>query len=113
MTSARPVRTTSGNPFLWLIIAPVINWVFVGEGMCAVNERKSLETGTWKVGVARQIITPEKAVWLAGYGSKRVPEGKLHELWMKALALEDAAGNRAILITSDFQGIPRTHGDGV
>ena len=24
-----------------------------------------------------------------GYGGKRVPDGKLHDLWMKALALED------------------------
>ena len=26
---------------------------------------------------------------------------------MKALALEDAAGRRAVLITSDFQGVPK------
>jgi neutral ceramidase len=96
----------SGDPFLRLITMSVLSWVFFGEGMCAVSERKSVETMTWKVGVARQIITPDKPVWLAGYGSKRVPEGKLHELWMKALALEDAAGKRAVLITSDFQGIP-------
>ncbi|MBM3877491.1 MAG: hypothetical protein FJ386_12340, partial [Verrucomicrobia bacterium] len=44
----------------------------------------------WQAGVAKSVITPEKAVWLAGYGSKRVPDGKLHDLWMKALALEDA-----------------------
>ena len=53
----------------------------------------------WKAGVARTVITPEKAVWLAGYGSKRVPDGKLHDLWMKALALEDPEGRRAVLIT--------------
>ncbi len=29
------------------------------------------ERGTWKAGVAKAVITPEKAVWLAGYGSKR------------------------------------------
>ena len=34
---------------------------------------------TWKAGVAKAIITPEKGVWLAGYGSKRPPDGKLHE----------------------------------
>jgi hypothetical protein len=36
----------------------------------------------WKAGVAKAVITPEKAVWLAGYGSKRAPDGKLHDLWM-------------------------------
>jgi hypothetical protein len=59
------------------------------------------------------VITPGTAVWLAGYGSQRAPEGKLHELWMKALALEDAEGCRAVLVTSDFQGIPRSFSDNV
>src|SRR5688572_4955431 len=61
----------------------------------------------WQAGVARAVITPEKAVWLAGYGSKRSPDGVLHDLWMKALALEDRDGRRAVLITSDFQGVPK------
>ena len=65
----------------------------------------------WKAGIARAVITPEKAVWLAGYGSKRAPDGKLHDLWMKALALEDATGRRVVLITSDFQGVPKGMSD--
>ncbi len=69
------------------------------------------EPQSWKAGVAKAVITPEKAVWLAGYGSKRVPDGKLHDLWMKALALEDAVGKRAVLITSDFQGVPKGMSD--
>lgn len=68
---------------------------------------------TWKAGVARSIITPTTDVWLAGYGSKRVPDGKLHELWMKALALEDHNGRRAVLVTSDFQGVPKSMSDRV
>jgi hypothetical protein len=67
----------------------------------------------WKVGLAKAIITPETAVWLAGYGGKRVPDGKLHDLWMKALALEDETGRRAVLITSDFQGVPKVMSDPV
>ncbi len=67
----------------------------------------------WKAGVAKAVITPEKSVWLAGYGSKRAPDGKLHDLWMKALALEDNAGHRAVLITSDFQGVPKLMSDPV
>ena len=67
----------------------------------------------WKAGVAKAVITPEKVVWLAGYGSKRAPDGKLHDLWMKALALEDAEGRRAVLITSDFQGVPKVMSDPV
>ncbi len=68
---------------------------------------------TWKAGVARAVITPETSVWLAGYGSKRAPDGKLHELWMKAIALEDEAGKRVVLITSDFQGVPKMMSDRV
>lgn len=65
----------------------------------------------WKAGIARTVITPEKSVWLAGYGSRRAPDGKLHDLWMKALALEDINGRRVVLITSDFQGVPKGMSD--
>lgn len=68
---------------------------------------------TWRAGVARAVITPDKPVWLAGYGTRRPPDGKLHDLWIKALALEDAEGRRAVLITSDFQGVPRSMSDRV
>ena len=71
------------------------------------------EPAHWKAGISKAIITPDKSVWLAGYGSKRAPDGKLHDLWMKALAVEDADGRRAILVTSDFQGIPKGVSDRV
>jgi hypothetical protein len=67
----------------------------------------------WKAGLSKAVITPEKAVWLAGYSGKRVPDGKLHDLWMKALALEDPARQRVVLITSDFQGVPKEMSDRV
>jgi neutral ceramidase len=72
-----------------------------------------IHAAEWKAGVAKGVITPDKSVWLAGYGSKRVPDGKLHDLWVKALALEDAQGHRAVLVTSDFQGIPKQFSDRV
>ena len=67
----------------------------------------------WKASTARRVITPTTAVWLAGYGTRRAPDGKLHELWMKALTLEDDRGHRAVLVTSDFQGIPKSMSDRV
>ncbi|MFM7844149.1 MAG: neutral/alkaline non-lysosomal ceramidase N-terminal domain-containing protein [Planctomycetota bacterium] len=78
--------------------------------------RAALATGTdatWKAGLAKAVITPDEPVWLAGYGSKRAPDGKLHELWMKALAVEDPAGQRVVLVTSDFQGVPKVMSDPV
>jgi hypothetical protein len=71
------------------------------------------QEAAWKAGVAKAIVTPEKGVWLAGYGFKRPPDGKLHDLWMKALALEDPQGNRVVLVTSDFQGVPKEMSDRV
>jgi neutral ceramidase len=68
---------------------------------------------TWKAGVATAVATPEKGVWLAGYGTKRPPDGKLHDIWMKALALEAPDGERVVLVTSDFQGVPREMTDRV
>lgn len=63
----------------------------------------------WKAGVAVQTITPEQSMWMAGYGHRNKPsEGKLTELYVKALALEDPHGGRLVLLTSDLVGIPRS-----
>jgi hypothetical protein len=62
----------------------------------------------WKAGVARVVITPPEYMWMAGYAARDKPaDGKLHDLWLKALALEDAEGNKALLITSDIIGFSR------
>jgi len=63
---------------------------------------------TWHVGLARRVITPETPVWLAGYGTKRVPDGKIHDLWVKVLALEAPDGKRVVLATTDHMGMSKT-----
>lgn len=58
-----------------------------------------------RVGLARVCITPDRPLWLHGYASKprfRPFEGKLNDLYAKALAIEDARGERAVLITIDL-----------
>ncbi len=62
----------------------------------------------WKAGIARRVITPQTPVWLAGYGTRRAPEGKLHDLWLKVLALEDGEGKRVVLATTDHMGMSKT-----
>jgi hypothetical protein len=63
----------------------------------------------WKAGAARVNITPKVKMWLSGYGARTKPaEGKLTDLWARALALEDPAGKRAVLVTMDLVGIDRT-----
>jgi neutral ceramidase len=65
----------------------------------------------YKAGVATKIITPEKPMWMAGYASRTKPaEGKLIDLQAKAICLEDAAGKRLVLVTTDLIGIPRSLG---
>lgn len=68
--------------------------------------------GEWKAGVARTVITPEQPIWMAGYAARDHPaEGKLHDLWAKALAIEDARGHQAVLVTTDLLGIPKGMSD--
>ena len=62
----------------------------------------------WKAGVASQVITPKKNVWMAGYASRKTPaEGKAQELFAKALALEDHQAQRFVIVTLDLIGITR------
>jgi neutral ceramidase len=61
----------------------------------------------WKAGVARAVITPEKPLFLSGYGSKRPSAGKRHDLWLKALALQDRRGHRSVVVTSDLVGLSK------
>jgi hypothetical protein len=70
--------------------------------------------GQIKAGVARETITPKDALWMAGYAGRTKPaEGKAHELWAKAVALEDAEGRGLILLTTDLIGLPRSLSDRV
>ncbi len=67
-----------------------------------------------RAGVARKVITPARSMWMAGYSARKKPsEGKATELFAKALALEDAAGARLVIVTLDLVGIPRSLRDAV
>src|SRR4051794_6815284 len=61
----------------------------------------------WKVGLASVKITPPQPVFMAGYAGRNKPYERVHDdLFAKALMLEDAAGTRGILITTDLIGFP-------
>ena len=63
----------------------------------------------WKAGTARANITPTQPLWMAGFGSRTNPAaGKFMDLWIKVLALEDARGHRAVILTSDLLGFPQS-----
>jgi hypothetical protein len=62
----------------------------------------------WKAGVAAVVITPAEPMWMSGYASRdHVSEGTLHDLWAKALVLEDPQQQRAVLVTLDLVGVDR------
>lgn len=62
----------------------------------------------WQAGVATAVITPEQPMWMSGYASRdHAAEGTLHDLWAKALVLEDPSGHRGVLVTLDLIGIDR------
>lgn len=75
-----------------------------GMGLCLPA---TMEAG-WKAGVAKVVITPDQPMWMSGYASRNHPsDGKIHDLWAKAIVLEDDAGTKAVLITLDLVGIDR------
>jgi len=62
----------------------------------------------WKAGVATVVVTPSQPMWMAGYASRTKPsDGVLSELHAKALAIQDSAGTRAVIVTTDLISIPR------
>jgi Neutral/alkaline non-lysosomal ceramidase, N-terminal len=62
----------------------------------------------YKAGVATVVITPKEYIWMAGYGARNKPAGgKQHELYAKAVALEDAAGAKLVIVGTDLVGLPR------
>jgi hypothetical protein len=69
---------------------------------------------SWQAGVAKTVITPREYMWMSGYGGRNKPaEGKVHDLWAKALVLQDADGKRCVLVTMDLVGIDRALSDEV
>ncbi len=74
-----------------------------------LRSTESAPANLYKAGFARAVITPEKPVWMAGYAARTRPaEGKIHDLFAKALALEDARRNRVVLVTTDVLGLPHS-----
>jgi hypothetical protein len=68
----------------------------------------------FQAGVGRVKITPPPSFWMSGYAARTHPsEGVYQDLWAKALALRDAEGHSAVLVTTDLIGLPRVVSDEV
>nr|HPM84852.1 hypothetical protein [Candidatus Anammoximicrobium sp.] len=78
----------------------------VGAGMVTAPAQ---EPTAWKAGAAAVKITPEGPIWMAGYAGRKKPsEGVAADLFAKALAIEDPAGTRLVIVTLDLISMPRT-----
>jgi hypothetical protein len=81
----------------------------IAFGLVTFQERTTAaEQAKFKAGVAKRVITPSEPMWMAGYAMRNKPaREKVHDLFIKVLALEDTAGTRLVLLTSDLIGLPR------
>jgi hypothetical protein len=62
----------------------------------------------WKAGVESVVITPTNFLRMAGYAARKKPaEGRVQDLFAKALALQDEQGGRLVVITLDLIGAPQ------
>ncbi len=60
----------------------------------------------WKAGTASAVITPDRPLQMSGYGSRKKPAlGTEQDLFAKALAIKDEAGNRVVFVTLDLIGV--------
>lgn len=89
---------------------PQRDWrsIFLGLGVLWFACAASAAEPMWKAGVAKAVITPKEPLWMAGYGARTKPaEGTFHDLYIRALAVEDQSGHRAVVLSSDTLGISK------
>jgi predicted dienelactone hydrolase len=73
------------------------------------DKRKSADkTNEWQAGFGKRVITPQNDVWLAGYGTKRPAADKIHDIWVKVMALKSPDGKRIVMATTDHMGMSKT-----
>src|SRR5688572_13199245 len=62
--------------------------------------------GTIKVGTGKVNITPDLPFLLSGYAVRTTPAvAKVHDLWAKALIIEENTSSRIVIITTDVLGL--------
>jgi neutral ceramidase len=75
--------------------------------LLASAELIAAESG-WKVGMASVKITPEMPVMMSGYAARILPFKEVaQDIYAKALVIEDATGQRAVIVTTDLSGMTR------
>lgn len=79
-----------------------------------ISSSLSPASDTFQAGSAKLVITPDAPMWMAGYGDRNRPaDGKLTDLYARALFLQDAQGSRLLVVTLDLIGIDRSFSQSV
>ena len=82
-------------------------WLVLLLLVVAQTTRAADAPAGWKAGFSRVVITPEKLMWMSGYGGRtHAAEGKVHDLFARAAALQDASGHRVVMVSLDLIGVP-------
>lgn len=69
---------------------------------------EKVQNEKWLVGTSAVDVTPPVGLWMSGYALRDKPaESAIHPLWVKAFALEDARGTKALIVGCDIIGFPR------
>jgi hypothetical protein len=77
-------------------------WLALGALGAVAAQAIAAETSTLEVGLAVRDITPEGPIRLAGYAGRKRPADKVdHPLWVQALALRNASGERFVFVALD------------
>lgn len=98
-------RDASGRFFRGLLAARSAALI-VAALAASVEAADDPPAAAWKAGIAAAKITPADPLPMAGYAGRTEPaEGTEQELFAKAIAIEDAAGGRVVLITLDLIGV--------
>ena len=70
--------------------------------------KTAVPTTQWKAGAAKTVITPTEAIRMGGFAfRKHVSEGVRHDIYAKALALQDDTGKTFVVLSAELVGVHR------
>ncbi|WP_414661814.1 neutral/alkaline non-lysosomal ceramidase N-terminal domain-containing protein [Horticoccus sp. 23ND18S-11] len=110
--------TVPARPVFAGVLSPFLPAVFIGcialALQLAAGSALAADSASWRAGTGRASITPPAGLWMTGYAVRDRPaDGTAQELWVKALAVSDPAGNRGVILTLDLCDVTREVSDRV
>lgn len=88
-----------------VFVVALLAWISCGAGSNLLSA-EAVQKPEWRAAAVSVVITPEKPMWMSGYAARDKPsEGKVHDLYAKVLIIEDARGQKVVIVTTDLIGI--------